>query len=565
VDVDEMAEETKPTAADRPADAYSNRLAQQMLPGLVTPLQWSETTPRVLGACARLMAEAVGGPAIEPGRLMRLFWYHPYINTTVVGQVMVRLGLPADALDVMMGAGSRAWGRMSPRLTPQLLRLLPRLAVFLYDKVYVESRLAGFCSRTLARLREARPSDVTNAGEAAVLAELDCLGQVYGEIMYYGIVAGLSMYAYNWLLKGQLAKVGVSFADFDVTADLPELREFDPRGDLAHLGQLVADLPPPWRERLAGASYAALGDEPGLATFRSELELFLAKFGHLSDSGTRLDSKPWREEPEVLLRLLANPGSPAGTLPARWRYEDLRLGPWRRFLLGRVYRRARRFRLLREQASHLIGLAVVTLRDLWLALADSFVRRGLLSEREDIFLLYGEEVRRAVTLGAAAESLQEFVAVRRREMAAARTMALPAEISGDQSNAALAVAADKYRGVPAAGGRYSGRTRTVRGLGEQADFRPGEVLIIEASDASWTPLLARAGAIVAEAGGMLSHCAIVAREYGVPAVVGVAGACQIPAGTSVLVDGDKGEVLVLEPAPASTSPAVGRPPGGMNP
>jgi pyruvate,water dikinase len=65
------------------------------------------------------------------------------------------------------------------------------------------------------------------------------------------------------------------------------------------------------------------------------------------------------------------------------------------------------------------------------------------------------------------------------------------------------------------------------------------------SDVSWTPLFARAGAIVAEAGGMLSHSSIVAREFGIPCVVSAAGACDLPDGTEVVVDGYEGVVTVV--------------------
>jgi phosphohistidine swiveling domain-containing protein len=72
----------------------------------------------------------------------------------------------------------------------------------------------------------------------------------------------------------------------------------------------------------------------------------------------------------------------------------------------------------------------------------------------------------------------------------------------------------------------------------------GDVLVIPYSDVSWTPLFPRAGAVVAEAGGILSHSSIVAREYNLPCVVSVSHACQIPDDTIVTVDGYKGEVLI---------------------
>jgi pyruvate,water dikinase len=72
----------------------------------------------------------------------------------------------------------------------------------------------------------------------------------------------------------------------------------------------------------------------------------------------------------------------------------------------------------------------------------------------------------------------------------------------------------------------------------------GDVLVIPYSDVSWTPLFAKAGAVVAEAGGILSHSSIIAREYGIPAVVAVPGACQLADGTQLTVDGNNGQVIL---------------------
>ena len=72
----------------------------------------------------------------------------------------------------------------------------------------------------------------------------------------------------------------------------------------------------------------------------------------------------------------------------------------------------------------------------------------------------------------------------------------------------------------------------------------GEVLVAEATDASWSPLFVKAGAIVVERGGPLSHAAILARELGLPAVLNVEGATNFLAGRPVAVDGDLGVVVI---------------------
>jgi pyruvate,water dikinase len=86
--------------------------------------------------------------------------------------------------------------------------------------------------------------------------------------------------------------------------------------------------------------------------------------------------------------------------------------------------------------------------------------------------------------------------------------------------------------------------RVVQGIQDFPKVRQGDVLVIPYADVGWTPLFARAGAVIAESGGMLSHSSIVAREYHIPAVVSVAHACQLADDTIVSVDGYLGTITV---------------------
>jgi pyruvate,water dikinase len=102
------------------------------------------------------------------------------------------------------------------------------------------------------------------------------------------------------------------------------------------------------------------------------------------------------------------------------------------------------------------------------------------------------------------------------------------------------------RGNPGSPGVVRGRARVLRALPEAAELRQGEVLVAETTAPPWTPLFATAAAVVTDTGGILSHCAVVAREYRIPAVVGTAAAtAAIRSGQMVEVDGDRGIVRVL--------------------
>lgn len=127
---------------------------------------------------------------------------------------------------------------------------------------------------------------------------------------------------------------------------------------------------------------------------------------------------------------------------------------------------------------------------------------------------------------------------------------LPVRFTGVPGTAPLAVpVGDRLDGWAAAPGRHTGRARVLREPDPDL-LGSGEVLVAAATDAGWSPLFLRAGAIVVERGGPLSHAAIVARELGVPAVLNVAGATSALDGRVVTVDGDAGTVVLhAEEAP----------------
>jgi pyruvate,water dikinase len=111
---------------------------------------------------------------------------------------------------------------------------------------------------------------------------------------------------------------------------------------------------------------------------------------------------------------------------------------------------------------------------------------------------------------------------------------------------------DQLKGNAGSRGTATGEAFVARNLSEATGLKPGQVLIASTTMPAWTPLFGVDAAIVTETGGPLSHCAIVAREYGIPAVVGVAGAMSaIQTGQVITVDGDHGIVrLTPDPPPA---------------
>jgi pyruvate,water dikinase len=215
----------------------------------------------------------------------------------------------------------------------------------------------------------------------------------------------------------------------------------------------------------------------------------------------------------------------------------------------------------REDALAAQGLAWPVMRRLLEELGRRLVAEGVLTASDQVFWLSRDEAERAVA-GEPLPQVVERIAERRARhrgqallrppqyLPVNRVMSawdrfLPAKVDAG-SGAVL-------RGNAGSGGVVTGPARVIAGPADFADFTPGEILVAEITTPAYTPLFAVAGGVVTDIGGVLSHGSIVAREYGIPAVLGTGSATsRIATGDIVTVDGGRGEVRLAGAPLAST-------------
>lgn len=204
------------------------------------------------------------------------------------------------------------------------------------------------------------------------------------------------------------------------------------------------------------------------------------------------------------------------------------------------------------------GLAAV--REVLLGYGRRLAAEGRLDAGADVFMLHWDELCEAVA-DSWGPPLQEVAATRREELEAARRSTPPPHLGPPPpSHADVPPAVAKFYGVPgsarlegnvlhgtpASAGQALGPARIVRSSDDFARVRPGDVLVCTTTTPAWTPLFGSVAGLVADTGGILSHAAVVAREYSIPAVVGAEVAtAKIPEGARVAVDGDAGTATIL--------------------
>jgi pyruvate,water dikinase len=186
---------------------------------------------------------------------------------------------------------------------------------------------------------------------------------------------------------------------------------------------------------------------------------------------------------------------------------------------------------------------------------------GAIVVADDVFMLTPEELQAA--LEAPGADLHAVVAERLTAIARQRTItpppvlgAIPTAPPPDDPFTRFAM---KFNGAPQApanerevrgsagsSGIVRGTARVIHSISESGRVQPGDIIVAETTAPPWTPLFATAGAVVTDTGGVLSHCAVVAREYGIPAVVGTGTATSvIRDGMTIEVDGDAGIVRIV--------------------
>ncbi len=535
---------------------YSDRIPREFLPGIIKPLIWSVNVPLVNGAWVRLFTELIGPNTLDPLSLAGHFYYRAYFNMGTIGQIFELLGMPRETLELMLGLEVEGPEKPSFRPSAKTYALLPKVLRFLVDKLRFERRLQPFLAEAKAGFENLSGAPAQAESEVELLDAIDRNYKLAQEAAYYNIVVPLMAMAFSRLLKGQLARAGVDFEAVDLTGGMPEMEQFDPTPHLARLHEHYRALDPALQALTAEGRYDELRGRQEAASLLEGVGRFLDRFGHLSDSGNDFSAKPWREDPGLVLAMVASYTQAGVGSGLRQRFEDLDLPPARRTVARPLYHRARRYRLHREAVSSLYTYGYGRLRDYFLALGERLVRRGLLDSPDDLFYLYLDEVRSMVHDGDRPGIYRERVEHRKAEIEQVRDIALPGTIYGDKAPPVEARVGRDLQGIPTSRGHYTGPAKVLRGIQDLGKMEHGDVLVIPYSDVGWTPLFAKAGAVVAESGGILSHSSIIAREYGIPAVVSVPGACQVLDGTMVTVDGYRGQVRIHEPGrPGASSEA----------
>jgi pyruvate,water dikinase len=434
-----------------------------------------------------------------------------------------------------------------------------------------QTRGEAVLSRLRATTSALERTEIAQLPDAAVLAHIDAL---FGDVdtlvdgmlrsmVGVGCAAGLRIVCRRWLgdddgaIANRLLSGMGGLDSAEAGLDLWRLAE------AAHTLPAAAASGVPFEQVRAKLATS----EPGRA-FLAQWDVFMARHGHHTRVEVDVALPRWCEDPDYVLGMIRSYGGAAERSPVAMHEERgaerraltatcrARLRQPRRWIFDSLLAHAQRGMALRENVKSEAVRRIALTRAALLELAARFVAHGLCTDRGDIFFLTIEEVRDIVRGGSRLD-VAATVRDRRSEYVANLALTPPAVIVGKfdprrhVTLPASGAPTSVLRGLAVSPGVVRGRARVILRADAEDRVLPGEILVAPFTDPGWTPYFLPAAAIVVDVGGALSHGSIVAREYGIPAVVNVGAATRvIRTGDLIEVDAHCGEVRLLRDASA---------------
>ena len=512
---------------------WTRKIAAEVIPGLIRPLTWSINRPLTCGVWGEIFTIVLGDRAqgLNFNDTATLHYSRAYFNASLLGQLFRRMGLPAESLEFLTRGA-----KFSQPPVRSTIRNLPGLLRLIGHEWQLEQKFGRDDRRKFSPfLKQAATHPASELSVVDLVDRVDSILELLETATFYSILAPLSA-----ALRKAILRVGDEKIDNGATPEVAALRSLQTlaiaaRENLVSNGLVnIRDKQSLNSSELFEMLYGTVNGREVLAQFNQ----ILNRYGYLSEVGTDIAVPTWREDPQPVRDLFAqfclNPPPQLESVKSR--------------RAGFVQRRFS----LKGRVTEVYSQLLAELRWSFVALEMEWLRSGILAEPGDIFFLELEEVRQAAYFDRRTlDKIPKVIAQRRSRLQTDEQLEqVPAIVYGDDPPTPILQSwtpSQQLQGIGASPGQVEGRIKIMRSLaGNVADLDRETILVVPYTDSGWAPLLARVGGLIAEVGGRLSHGAIVAREYRIPAVMDVHNATHLlHDGQSVRIDGQRGTVEIL--------------------
>ena len=517
---------------------WTRKIAAEVIPGLIKPLTWSINKPLTCGVWGEIFHLVLGkkGHDLNFQQTATLHYNHAYFNATLLGTIFLRMGLPAESLEFLTRGAKFSKPPLKSTLSnlSGLWRLLKREWNLVHDFQQDYNKLFA------SALGEVKETPATELSPAEILSRVETILEVLEHATYYSILAPLS-----FALRQAILKVEDRQLDQSQTPEIESMRS---------LAELAADalklLSQAEITTTSSASlFAQIAENPEGESVLSRFERWLDEYGYLSQVATDIAIPRWRDNPrparEMFTRFFCDPvqrQQAQSTNQKQITSYKAKLVQTRLDLKGKV--------------SEVYNQLLAHLRWSFLALEQHWLQTEKLNEPGDIFYLTMSEISTLQTnyTEKLQQELWQLITQRKAELAENQKLEhIPYLVYGDRtpviSDTNTPIIADErvFKGIGTSPGKVEGLVKVLSDFANTDQIDKQTIIVVPYTDAGWSPVLARAGGLIAEVGGRLSHGAIIAREYGIPAVMDIPNINKIlQNGQKVKIDGLLGVVEILD-------------------
>lgn len=496
---------------------YSNRMAREMIPGIILPLVWSINIPIVAGSWKLILTDLFGDSInnLDIMNLAKQFYSRAYFNMGLFGELFSILGMPRESLELMLGLDIT--GNEKPRFSPSLktLKYVPRIIAFSFGITLLPYKINSYITDQKRFLYKMEKINIKNLTYSESIDLIDDIIE-FGVNSSYIVVISQLMHSMFQMMSKKNKMHGIN--NYDSNFRLNELYIIYTMLSTEER-KLLEDIHIP----------STYNESSSLKNFIKNYKLFLKDFGHYSEHSNDMSYLTWKENPKQIIDLVKN-----YTIISNSNFKKKNDKS-----IAEIYRQ------YRDNVTYLYTKNYSYLRPNFLELSKKFLIGNILDDVNDIFYLSYDEIKRIIRDNKN-DNYKFIVEERKNEIKKVKNID-PPELIFSEIQPELVVVSKNHttlKGLAVSNGKCYGIARIIKSIADINKVCKGDIIIIPYSDVSWASLFNNVKGIVSESGGMLSHCAIIARELKLPAVVAVRGAMSIKDGSTVLVDGDLGEVKI---------------------
>jgi phosphohistidine swiveling domain-containing protein len=571
-------EEANPESGRR---IWTKTLSQEFWAGVATPLMFSLAGGLIEERMGRKGVRIAGLKRLENERFLETFFGRVYLNARILEEVVALIPsafVTREVLRFLPEENRAALSRLRvPLCSVKTLRLL--FLLFIVDRDWAPfSNYKAFEKAAVRVEGSGRATRLAGHEACSTSTLLEVSRKLYQEMgdfldaVVWGMVFAYVARPLTELLAKQWGKDSQGELAACLRVGLDGVKTFEINREIEALAEEVAG--DPWLNELFDRPdpqdiLKSMRREEKAAMFLNRFEAFQKENGHRFH-GRDICYPTWREQPETVIEMIRlhrgsdlcrrtlalqkeKRGQAERELKAR--IKKGLFGSLKNALFRLILSYDQKYFVIRENMRYYADIYLEQFRRVYLEIGRRWQSEGILEKPGDIVFLRKEEIEEACREGA---DILRTVEQRKKEYERNQRLRTPQEIcDGDDSPFSICLPdPDKERfvlnGETASFGRVTGTARIVRSPEDILAFRKGDILVANCTDPSWTPVLSMAAGLVMEVGGLLSHGSIVAREFGIPALIQVEGAVErIRTGDRLELDTDRKSVRVVRGTPGA--------------